>query len=362
MPLIRSDDLDSSPMEELAGDIIPRTGVGYVWGPPGAAKSLTFGIELGLAIANGTKFFGRPCRRGPVVYAAGEGLPGIGVRKKARLVRQERDDAAMVASAARDLGDDAAGALAAAMPAYTGEDFFILTEPFDVRTTAGAGEISGSMSAAIADIIALGAVPEIVIIDAAADFCGGAGLGNDSHANRFAAGLKVLAAVLDTCILVIAHPTASGAKMLGAGRLVAAADFVIQIQPDSVSAPGAPATSSVISRKAKDSKLFETFGISVETVTWDEPSYDDETGELTGQTEPAESATVRPLERTAHVSARMAMASLRPGMAKRNGIKRAAIARPPVPDLREIAQREYPELRGDRIVMNGHASVPAPVL
>lgn len=344
MPLIRSDDLDTSPMEALAGDIIPRTGTGYVWGPPGSLKSFAFGIDLGLAVANGAQFFGRSCRQGPVVYCAGEGLPGIGVRKQARLIRQERDDTLMIGNAARDLGDDAARAMMAALPAYTGDDFFVNTDPFDVRLTH-AGEISASMAAAIADILALGAVPELVILDAAGDFSGGASLANDSHANRFAAGLRVLATALNTCVLVIAHPTANNAKMLGAGRLVAAADFVIQIEPDAVSAPGAMTTASVISRKAKDGRPFETFGFGAELIRWDEPVTDPGTGEPAGGCEAVESVTVRPLERTAHATPRARITS--PGTAKRTGIKRAVVISTPA---------------GPRAVMNGHVSVPAPVL
>ncbi len=284
--LIPSSDLDVSPIEWTADAIVPRTGVGYVWGPPGSGKSLAFGIELGLAVSNGLPFFGHATIRGPVVYALGEGLPGTGIRKQARLARQARDDTVAIAAMARDHGDAAARAMAAALPRYADDQLSIVTEPFDVRVTAS-GEMSRGMTAAIAAITAQVAAPELVIMDAAGDFTGGSSLSSDSNANRFAAGLKALALALDCVLVVIAHPVAANTKMLGAGRLTAAADFVIEVQPDAVVAPGAAQTATVISRKSKDGSKFPDLGYQVEPATWEQPD------DVTGQTVTVESATVR---------------------------------------------------------------------
>jgi AAA domain len=299
--LISSNDLDTSPVEYVAAGIIPRVGTGYVWGPPGSSKSLAFGIELGLSVANGVPWFGRATIAGPVVYVVGEGMGGIGIRKQARLARQARDDTGAIAAVARDHGDAAARALAAALPAYSGDQLYVLTEPFDVRLTAR-GEISASMREGIALIAALGQVPELVILDAAGDFTGGAGLSNDSVANHFAAGLKALAAELDCVVLVIAHPVANNSKMLGAGRLVAAADYVVEVQPDTAAAPGAAQTATVTVRKSKDGAIPEAFGIETLPCEWQEPERDD-SGEPTGRTVTVESATVRLLEQHAPVPA-----------------------------------------------------------
>ena len=335
MELISSAELDTSPIAWTAAGIIPRTGTGYAWGPPGAGKSLAFGIELGLAVASGTPFFGRATIAGPVVYALGEGLPGTGIRKQARLARQQRDDTEAIAVMARDHGDAAARAMAGALPAYDGEQLFIIDESFDVRLTA-AGEFSRSMREAIAIIGDM--APELVILDAAGDFTGGASLSSDSNANKFAAGLKALAAALDCVVLVIAHPVAANTKMLGAGRLVAAADFVIEIQPDTAAAPGAPQTTSVISRKSKDGAGFETFGFVLEPASW--PDTDPDTGDPVT----VESATVRMLESSSARpgpparSAPPALPQLAPGTPerprKRSGIKRDRGGLHAVPDPR----------------------------
>ena len=292
--LVSSDDLDTSPLRWLADGLVPETGCGYVWGPPGAGKSLAFGLELGLAVATGTKFFGRDTRQGTVVYALGEGLPGQGIRKQARLARQARDDTIAIAEVARDHGDAAARALAAALPRYDGSNLKIICEPFDIRLTPK-GEISASMREAIALIGELDEPPSLIICDAAADFTGGHSLSSDSNATAFAAGLKALAAETDACCIVIAHPTAANTKMLGAGRLIAAADFVFEVQPDAAAAPGAAQTATCTCRKQKDGSRPEPFGWVLEPAAWSEPVIGDD-GEPTGETEHVESATVRLLQ------------------------------------------------------------------
>ena len=117
MTLISANDLDTSPVEQLADGIIPRLGVGIMWGPSTAGKSLV-ALDLALAVANGTPFLGRNILHpGRVAYALGEGLSGMGVRKQARLARQAADDAQ-------------ATALGEAVAAYTGDNLAIVTEPF----------------------------------------------------------------------------------------------------------------------------------------------------------------------------------------------------------------------------------------
>ena len=292
--LIPSTDLDTSPIQWTVDQVIPRTGTGYAWGPPGSGKSLAFGVELGLAVSSGRDWFGHPVIRGPVVYCLGEGLPGTGIRKQARLARQQHDDDQAIGNMARDHGDAAARALSASLPDYSGDQLFILCQPFDIRLTPK-GEISASMREAITVIRAQVEAPELVICDAAGDFTGGADLSSPSNANKYAAGLKALANELDCVCVIIAHPVKKGDAMLGGGRLVAAADFCIEVQPDERSAPGSPMTASVMSRKSKDSSKFPDFGYELCPATWQQAE-EDEDGQPTGRMVTVESATVRLLE------------------------------------------------------------------
>lgn len=86
MTLISANDLDTSPVQYLdAGNVIPRIGTGFMWGPSTAGKSLV-ALDLALAVANGTPWLGRKINYpGHVAYCLGEGLSGFGVRTQARL-------------------------------------------------------------------------------------------------------------------------------------------------------------------------------------------------------------------------------------------------------------------------------------
>jgi hypothetical protein len=312
MSLVNASDLDTSPPRWLVGDnsggktgMIPEGGTGFAWGRRTSGKSLVFGIELGLAVANGTPFLGRPTARGKVVYCVGEGLYDLGVRKQARLARQARDNALAVTDITREQGSEAAASFGAALPPYTDENLKFITEPFTVPLLSSR-EKTPSLTQAMATISRLNTPgpdddPEtfeyvkLIILDSLADFTGRS-LSNDSSANLITGGLKAMARELECFVLAIAHPTAKGDKMLGADRLLNAADTEIEVAPDDVSAPGAPKTASVICHKSKYGAEFETVGYRIEPCEWDEPELDDETGEPTGETVRVKSATVRLIE------------------------------------------------------------------
>ena len=311
MSLVNASALDTSPPEWLVGDnkgsgagMIPAAGTGFAWGPRTAGKSLVFGIDLGLAIANGVDFLGQPTVKSKVVYCVGEGLYDLGMRKQARLARQARDNDLAVAAIAREQGPEAAAAFAASLPAYDDSNLFILTEPFTVPLLSSR-EQTASLKQAITTIKRLNTPgpdedPEtfeyigLVQLDSLADFTGRS-LSNDASANLISSGMKTLARELECFVLAIAHPTAKGDQMLGAGRLLNAADTEIEVRPDDVSAPGAPQTASVICHKSKYGAPFETVGYRIEPCEWDEPELDDD-DQPTGGTVRASSATVRLIE------------------------------------------------------------------
>jgi AAA domain len=368
MSLINAAELDTSPPEWLVGDnsgtgppgILPRIGTGFVWGKRTAGKSLSFGIDLSLAISNGVPFLGHPTIKGKVVYCLGEGLYDLGCRKQARLARQARDDTLAIAAVAEREGDEAARAFAASLPAYTDDNLFVITEPFTIPLSANR-EPSRSLQQAINAIKALNPGPdapedelcvELVIIDAIADFTGRS-LSNDASANLIAAGLKTMARELDCFILAIAHPTAKGDRMLGADRILNSADVEVEIMPDENNAPGSPKTASVIAHKSKYGALFETVGYRIEGCEWDEPEIDED-GNPTGETVRVRSATIRLLEPDAPSTPDQRAAPPRPAATlpvlrevapasrKRTGLRRATRPAPSlatVPDIRPAGTR-----------------------
>jgi AAA domain-containing protein len=298
MSLVEARDLDTSPPEWLASDMIPRTGVCLVWGPSTAGKSLVVSVELALDVANGRDFFNHPCVQGTVALCLGEGLYDAGVRKQARLARQARDDMlAVEAVRARD-GDEAAEAYAAGLVPFTDDRLYVMPEPFAVPLARISGDLSPSMKQAMSALKRLDGL-ELVILDALADFTGGISLSNDTSANRVMCGLKEMARQLDCLVLAVAHPDKRGDAMLGAGRLFNAADSVIEVVPDDVSAPGAQKTATLVCRKSKYGPEFESAGYGIEPCEWDEPARDDDGEIIPGETVTIRSATVRMLEQAA---------------------------------------------------------------
>ena len=69
-------------MNWTISDLIERDSMGQIFGQPGASKTFQ-GIDMGLCVATGTDYHGKPVRPGPVVYVTGEGQNGLARRLKA---------------------------------------------------------------------------------------------------------------------------------------------------------------------------------------------------------------------------------------------------------------------------------------
>jgi len=294
MPLINADDLDITPPDFLVEGLFPRVGVGFVYGPSYYGKSLVIGQELGLAVANGTPFLGRATIRGMVAYCLGEGLYDAGVRKQARLIREQHDRMARAAEIARRDGQAAADAWLAAQPPYTDVRLKFMTEAFAVPVSPQMEPTRALRRAATE----MGQLPdlELVILDSAADF-GGLSLANDTSANRFMLGMKWLSAQLDCLVIAIAHPNGGRGnepQRLPGSRLFASSDFVFGIEPDLESTDGSR-SATVIAEKVKCGPLPDSFAYTIEPIGWHQPDTDPETGEPLPDAPPiwVTSATVR---------------------------------------------------------------------
>jgi hypothetical protein len=291
MPLVKAEDLDTSPPEFLVEDTIPFTGTGFLWGESRWGKSLLVNGELALAIANGTEFFGRKTVQGSVAICLGEGLYDAGVRKQARLAREEGDRLDTAIQMSMNIGEERAKQWLDDQLPYTDDNLYYVTEPFVVPLDNG-GVPTRSLRAAVD---ALKQVPDLalVILDSLSDFTPSLSISNDASANRVVQGMKVMARELDCVVLAIAHPTRNGDRMLGAGRLFNSADFVIKMEPDTGSTATGQARSATVScEKNKYGRPFEPFGYTIEPCAWEEPVLDDD--DLpTGETQLIRTATVR---------------------------------------------------------------------
>jgi hypothetical protein len=271
--------------------MIPLTGTGFIWGESRWGKSLLTNGELALAIANGTKFFGRRTVQGSVAICLGEGLYDAGVRKQARLAREQDDRLKIATQLGVEHGDvEAAKDWLDGQPKYTDEHLFYMTEPFVLPLDNG-GAHTRSLRAAIDS---LKQIPNLalVILDALSDFTPSLSISNDASANRVVQGMKAMARELDCVVIAVAHPTSDGRKMLGAGRLFNSSDFVLRMEPDGRTADGFQAA-TVSCEKSKYGPPWEPFGYYIDPCAWHEPVYDNE-GVPTGELDLVRSATVRP--------------------------------------------------------------------
>jgi AAA domain-containing protein len=291
--IINASDLDTSPPEYTVEGWVPRIGVGFGYGRSTIGKTLVWGIDMPLAIATGTKFFGLDVVQGNVALCLGEGQQDAGVRKEGRTVREQNDRLARAGQIATADGPDAARAWLDSLPPYTDERLFIMPHSFAVPIRADMTPTSELRRG----VNELRQVPnlEMVVLDAAADF-GGMSLANDTSANRFMLGLRWMAAELDCVVFVIAHPVDKGGHKTGlpGSRLFNSSDFVFTIEPD-LENTGGVTTATIIAEKVKSGPLPDPLNYTIEPVYWYEPARDPETRELVPGAPPVltSSATAR---------------------------------------------------------------------
>ena len=343
---------NTSPLVYMVEGILPENGAGFFWGPSGSGKTFTI-LDMALAVANGQPWLGHRTLPGAVAYAAGEGGAGLGIRIKARVLRQDQDNTAAIAAVARDQGDEAARALAATLPPYTSGNLIVTDKPFPMhflRSNKPNDDLAQAMNElrrqntpppdADEETLANWPYLRLIILDALENFAGQLSVSNRSSANRIVATMQWMAAELQCCVLAVAHPVGRGEneKMVGSDRLFAAADFVIRYAPDTVAAPGALDTATISCQKSKDDVKFPPFGVELHPCEWDEPKLDTEwnpipvpgedgeqardgQGALLWETEKVTSQTIRLIEQ----DVKAATAPARP----------AAAAPAPAPELRD---------------------------
>ena len=277
MTTINASLLDTSPPEYLVEGMLPDMGTGFFYGGSYIGKSLV-AIELCLAIANGTPFFGHETTQGAAVWGIGEGLQGAGPRVMARLVRERTDRRLRAAGIAARDGQDAADEWLGSLPPYTDERMFVRTAAFNLPFTAGTpGEPTEELRQAATE---WSMIPDLrlAVLDTARRFSS-LSLSNGTSANRFMQGMSWLAAQLQCTVLAIAHPVSKGRNETGlpGDTLYGASDFVWFGQAAEDSTADAP-RALIIAEKLKDGTLFKPMSYSLQPVQWRQPPTDRETG------------------------------------------------------------------------------------
>lgn len=67
------------PVEYLVPGVLPRRGLGFLYGPSGHGKSFV-ALDIGLSLASGIAFAGKPTIRTNVLYVVAEGVSGLAKR------------------------------------------------------------------------------------------------------------------------------------------------------------------------------------------------------------------------------------------------------------------------------------------
>lgn len=186
---------------KLVRGILGEGGLSVLYGAPGAGKSF-LALDLCYAVATGQSWMGRDTREGPVIYAAGEGVPGLRMRGKA---------------IAKVKGCDA-------------PNIFFL--PHSLSTPD-----EGEKMAMVLDQVTArcGVPPALLIIDTLSRFFGE---GDDENSakdmKRFVGAISALMAKCPTLHVMIVHHSGKTADkgMRGSSALQGAADTVIQCHKD----------------------------------------------------------------------------------------------------------------------------------
>ncbi|RZT56984.1 AAA domain-containing protein [Sphingomonas sp. BK036] len=297
---------ETAPPTWLAKGLLPRVGIGLLFGESGAGKSFA-AVHAALSIAWGLPLFGSKTKTGGVLYIAAEG--GTSVNR--RLAAADRAMATAVASA--NANRSAGSAPLSRAPIR------VVHETPDLSRDGKADPLIRTIKQAEADFAAAGVRLALVIVDTWHAAMGG---GDENSAADAGHALKPLIAESERggfLTLIVHHPGKDvdrGSR--GSNALPAAADAIIAVTVPGYGGPVAKPASAVrraTVTKMRDGDAGMTFDYNLTVV----PMGIDEDGETvsTCVVEPVESPKL--VGEIAKVSTRHFMEALREAVAGGGG-------------------------------------------
>ena len=193
--------LQRPPPQWLVDGFLPENGIGVLWGASGTFKSF-IAVDIGLSVAYGLPWRGQkiPTAK-PVLYVAGEGAYGLGVRS-------------LVWTSQRAAGQPE-------------PPFYVLPVSVDLTSAK-------VVDALVADIKSFGVNFGLVVVDTLARNFGGGNENDAVDVNKFVQGIDALRNALDGHILVIHHSGKEDQKgERGSSALRGAVDVSLRVSRES---------------------------------------------------------------------------------------------------------------------------------
>jgi len=185
--------LDCENRNYLVKEVIARTGLAVIWGPPKCGKSF-WAADIGLHIALGWDYRGHRVQQAPVVYAALEGRHGFPAR---------------IEAFRRHHGVDSA-------------PFYLL--PASLNLVANSRELIASIKAQLVE-----ALPGIVFLDTLNRSLVGSE-SKDEDMARYLAAAESVAQELDCAVVIVHHCGIDGTRPRGHTSLSAAVESQLKVE------------------------------------------------------------------------------------------------------------------------------------
>jgi KaiC/GvpD/RAD55 family RecA-like ATPase len=220
--------------EWLIKDILPQTGLTFVYGAPKSGKSFVV-LDMALKVVNGQPWFGRPTKQGGVLYIAGEGAGGFKNRYKAwHQHNNTQPNAAMrLKPTAIDLGDD--------------DDLV---------------KLLNTVRAQINDA-------KLVVIDTLARATPGIDENDAASMGKVVQVCDMIWRELNVCVLLVHHSGKDeGRGMRGSSALLGAADAVLQVRREKDEDGYALADGRIRIDAMKDAEMGDDIYFKLEQVEW----------------------------------------------------------------------------------------------
>ena len=220
--------------EWLIKDILPQTGLVFVYGAPKSGKSFVV-LDMAMRVVNGQPWFGRTTKQGGVLYIAGEGAGGYKNRYKAWHQHNNTAPNAglRLKPTAIDLGDD--------------EDLV---------------KLLNTVRAQIQDA-------KLVIVDTLARATPGIDENDAASMGKVVQVCDLIWRELNVCVLLVHHSGKDeGRGMRGSSALLGAADAVLQVRRDKDEDGHALPEGRIRIDAMKDAEMGDDIYFKLEQVEW----------------------------------------------------------------------------------------------